>query len=161
MAQIVYTNIDRFGELGEAKWSAGDQESYDRTQKMADSRCGISIIGRRDANGSVQLCYAKSNSETNWRVVNGFHVMLAKYLSDKLNEAPAGDVLKPFFDRIEDPAAANALVQLVGTRCGMNGSPDDVRNVINIIGYDLRALGLPYGDWAYIPMRAAFEAAQR
>jgi len=158
MAQVVYTNIEQIERLGAASWILGDQDSYERTQRMAGRHgYGISLVGRQGKGGSVGVCYAKADG-TDWSAVNGFHLTLANYFTTKLISAPAGDVLAPFFDRIDDQAAANAVVQLVGADVGINAAPDEVKSAINRIGASLRALGVTYGDWAFLPMLAAWKA---
>lgn len=155
MAQIVYTNIERIERLGLARWSAGDQDSYEATKRMARATGdGLLLIGRRDLAGSVSLAFA-ATQYTDWAAVGTWHLKLALFFGGKLAEAPKGDTLKPFFDEIDYPAAANAVVQLVGIDAGTSASKEEVRAAVNRICHALRALGVPAGDWAGMPMIAA------
>jgi hypothetical protein len=152
MAQVVYANVEKIEDIGAAKWVTGDQDSYANTMKMADRSHGISLIGRKHRDG-VSVCYAKTPN-SGWRTVGAWHLILAGYLTRKLNTAPAG-VVRAFFERIEDAAASNALVQLVALKVGQAEYTEfgPVHAAINEVGAELSALGVPHGDWSFIPMR--------
>ena len=149
MAQIVYTNIERIEHLGSARWSAGDQDSYEATKRMARATGdGLLLIGRRDLAGSVSLAFAATH-RTEWAAVNTWHLVLAQYFIGKLADAPKGDTLAPFFDEIEPGPALTAATELMWTQ---DGTKEEAARSIN---QALRALGVPAGDWTYLPMLAA------
>ena len=157
MAQVVYTHIDKIEDLPSAKWSVGVQDSYAETQRIADGGRGVvSIIGRRADDGSVQLAYAKTG-RSHWFVVGAWHLALARFFSEKMESAPEGPCLRPFFDAIDDDSAAYAAKQLIGIDVGINkeysrdnGTHDAILNLCAAVSALAR---IPDGDWMFCAVR--------
>lgn len=157
MAQVVYTHIDKIEDLPSAKWSAGVQDSYAETQRIADGGRGVvSIIGRRADDGSVQLAYAKTGRSP-WFVVGAWHLALARFFSEKMESAPEGPYLRPFFDAIDDDSAAYAAKQLIGIDVGINkeysrdnGTHDAILKLCAAVSALAR---IPDGDWMFCAVR--------
>lgn len=157
MAQVVYTHIDKIEDLASASWSAGVQDSYAETQRMADGGCGVvSIIGRRADDGTVQLAYAKTGRSP-WFVVGAWHLKLAQFFSAKMEIAPEGPYLRPFFDSIDDDSAAHAAKQLIGVDVGINkeysrdnGTHDAILKLCAAVSALAR---IPDGDWMFCAVR--------
>jgi hypothetical protein len=157
VAQVVYTHIDRIEDLPSAKWSVGVQDSYAETQRIADGGRGVvSIIGRRADDGTVQLAYAKTGRSP-WFVVGAWHLKLAQFFSAKMETAPDSPYLRPFFDDIDDTAAAHAAKQLVGAEVGINkeyGRDNGTHDAILKLCAAVSALArIPDGDWMFCPVR--------
>ena len=157
VAQVVYTHIDRIEDLPSAKWSVGVQDSYAETQRVADGGRGVvSIIGRRADDGSVQLAYAKTGRSP-WFVVGAWHLKLAQFFSAKMETAPDSPYLRPFFDDIDDTAAAHAAKQLVGAEVGINkeyGRDNGTHDAILKLCAAVSALArIPDGDWMFCAVR--------
>lgn len=157
MAQIVYTHIEKIEDLPSAKWLVGVQDSYTETQRMADGGGGVvSIIGRRADDGTVQLAYAKTGRSP-WFVVGAWHLKLAQFFSAKMENAPEGPYLRPFFSEIDEAAAAHAAKQLVGAEVGINkeysrdnGTHDAILNLCAAVSALAR---IPDGDWMFCAVR--------
>lgn len=157
VAQVVYTHIDKIEDLSSAKWSAGVQDSYAETQRVADGGRGVvSIIGRRADDGSVQLAYAKTGRSP-WFVVGAWHLKMAQFFSAKMETAPDSPYLRPFFDDIDDAAAAYAAKQLIGIDAGINkeysrdnGTHDAILKLCAAVSALAR---IPDGDWMFCAVR--------
>lgn len=159
MAQIVYTNVKSIEDISAAKWAVGNQDSYEATKKLADRGHGISLIARKHRDG-VSICYAKTQ-RSGWRTVGAWHLTLAKFFLSKLVTAPAGDALSTFFESMDDAAASNAATQLIALKVGAQAEYTEfgaVHGAINEINAELTALGVPPGDWSFIPMRNTWQS---
>ena len=159
MAHVAFTTIPSIDKLAGATWEAGDNDSYEKTMARIPARQDIRLIGRKAKDGTVQLCYA-SNCSGAGEKVNGWHLTLAKFFMLKLEEAPAGDRLNVFFDRIDDPKAQHAAQQLIGLECGINVTKEPhgaLHAAVQTVQASLRALGVPCGDWTFTPLFDGFE----
>ena len=157
MAQVVYTHIEKIEDIASAVWSEGVQDSYAETQRIADGGRGVvSIIGRRADDGTVQLAYAKTGRSP-WFVVGAWHLKLAQFFSEKMESAPEGQYLRPFFSEIDEAAAAHAAKQLVGAEVGINkeysrdnGTHDAILKLCAAVSALAR---IPDGDWMFCAVR--------
>ena len=159
MAHVAFTTISSIDDLPRAQWAEGDNSSYENTMSAIPARNDIRVVGRQAKDGTVQLCYA-SNCSGAWEKVNGWHLTLAKFFMLKLEEAPAGDRLNVFFDRIDDPKAQHAAQQLIGLECGINVTKEPhgaLHAAVQTVQASLRALGVPCGDWTFTPLFDGFE----
>ena len=159
MAHIVFTTIRSLDALASATWHPGDNDSYANTQRAMPESDGIRLIGRQDKYGRVQLCYAAS-SRQDWTVVNAWHLTLARYFDKKLDQAPAGDTLRVFFEEIDSDDARYAAQQLIALECGINVTKEphgELHKAVQQVQRGLRALGNPCGDWTFVPMFDSFE----
>lgn len=151
MANVVYANVYDMDELSTVEWSLGDQHSYEFTQRMAENLQGIKLIGRQDKTGQVQIVQVMAH-RGKWLNVNRWHLMILKWFSEKLECRPPGPDLKEFIDLIDSPDVRSAIQQIVWSECGTEGSGDETSRSVRGINATLRALGLPAGDWSYVPM---------
>ena len=157
MAQVVYTHIEKIEDIASAAWSEGVQDSYAETQRIADGGRGVvSIIGRRADDGTVQLAYAKTGRSP-WFVVGAWHLKLAQFFSAKMETAQDSPYLRPFFDDIDDDAAAYAAKQLIGIDVGINkeysrdnGTHDAILKLCAAVSALAR---IPDGDWMFCAVR--------
>lgn len=161
MYYVAFTTIPSIDKLAGATWEAGDNDSYEKTMaRIAPVSGSIRLIGRKAKDGTVQLCYA-SYGRGGWQVVNGWHLELAQFFMRKLQDAPAGDRLNVFFDRIDEAKARHAAQQLIGLECGINVTKEPhgaLHAAVQTVQASLRALGVPCGDWTFTPLFDGFEA---
>jgi hypothetical protein len=159
MATVVYTAIDSLANLSDATWQVGAQNSYAATAALADHLHGrIRLIGRMPERGSVQIVQCGREGRE-WVICSGRHITLAQFFLAKLSAAPAGDILRPFFDEIDDAQAREAAGRLIALECGAGakyqpfGAVHDA--ILDICGV-LSRLGVPTGDWVFDPLLAAY-----
>lgn len=158
MAKVVFATIGSLDDLDRANWADGDNTSYANTMKMVGRWAGIRLIGRMAKDGSVQLQYA-SNANGKWVVVGAGALKLARYFNEKLKDCPSGDRLDVFFSEIDNESAKNAVQQLLGAECGINVTKEPhgkLHLAVMQIQSKLRALGVPAGDWTFVPMLNSF-----
>lgn len=159
MAHVVFATVDSIDHIKTATWVAGDNDSYENTKRMIPARHDIRLIGRQAKDGSVQLCYA-SFGRGEWVTVNSWHLLLAQYFSQKLDTLPPGDSLNVFFDEMDDGRAKHAAQQLIALECGINVTKEPhgaLHIAVLQVQSRLRALGIPCGDWTFVPMFKSFE----
>lgn len=159
MTHVVFTTIDCLQEMENARWKQGDNGSYEVTKRMLPaSQDNIHLIGRRNDQGSVQLQFARNDRQ--WRVVGHRHVVLARYFLDQFASRPKPWDGRPFAQSINNDAAQSAAQQLIGLECGVN-VPKIPSGKLHIailqVQASLEALGVPCGDWTFIPMFNSFE----
>lgn len=160
MAHIVFTSIDNIAEIADAKWQPGDNKSYANTKSNAMTlQCSIKLVGRQDKYGRVQLCYAAMNGRP-WVAVGDSCLVLARFFMAKLDKCPAGDTLRVFFNEIDDPVAAHEAQQLIALECGINVTKEPwgkLHLAVLSVQERLNALGVPCGDWTFVPMVNSFQ----
>lgn len=159
MANVVFTTIESLDDFDAAIWHAGDNESYENTKSRIPFGHGIRLIGRQDKYGRVQLCYAAGDHQ-DWTAVGAWHLTLSRYFGKKLDQAPASYTLNVFFDKIDDEDANNAAQQLIALECGINVPKEpwgELHAGIQKVQRGLRALGVPCGDWTFVPMFNSFK----
>lgn len=157
MAHVVFTAIENLGQLATAKWTKGDNDSYEKTKTMVPD-APIKLIGREDAYGRVSLCYAASDLQR-WVEVDAWHLCLAKFFLEKFDQRPESDTLREFFTEIDDANAKHAAQQLIAVGCGVNVEKElggDLYKAILKVQTGLKALSVPCGDWTFKPMLNSF-----
>jgi hypothetical protein len=88
------------------------------------------------------------------------HQVLASFLLKKLEDAPASDTLREFFTDIDEPAARDASQNLIAQICGVNVTKEkggDLHRAVQQVLAVLEELGVPNGDWAFVPVFNSFE----
>ena len=167
MANVVFTTVDALEDIDSATWFPGDNESYERTQKMVPNNDRIGLIGRQGKDGRVLLCYA--NADGFWKPVNAWHVTLAKFFHNKLDaQTPIKDdrgirLLRVFFREIDNEQAAHAAQQLIAAECGINVTKErwgKLHDAVLVVQSGLSALGVSCGDWTFEPMFNSFKIAE-
>ena len=167
MSQVVFTSITKLSDLETATWHAGDNNSYANTKKMFlgefDAWDCIRLIGRQDKYGRVQLCYAATSNQ-DWTVVSNGTLRLARYFMSKFDECLVGDTLRDVLQEIDDVAVANDAQSLIAAECGINVTKEPwgkLHTAVLHVQCGLRALGVPCGDWTFVPMFNSFEAESK
>ena len=149
MAHVVFTTIASIDDLPNAHWQAGDNQSYANTMARIPARQDIRLIARQGQDKSIQLQYA-SNGRGDWQIVNGWHLVLAKFFTEKLKQhiatLPEGAPLQSFIESIDEPKAAHAAQQLIALECGINVTKEPLgalHRAVQIVQASLCALGVP------------------
>jgi hypothetical protein len=161
MARVVYTIIDSIENLAGAYWVEGDHDSCERTAAILKNREGywdVRLIGLRDKCGSVSPHYAVTPSGA-MKPISAWHVTLAQFFLRTLQFAPIGNILAPSIADL--PANVVYIMrQLMSIECGAGRPTGDetVHHAALKVMADLRAIGVPCGDWTYLPMLAAYHA---
>ena len=163
MAHVVFTTIASIDDLPNAHWQAGDNQSYANTMARIPARQDIRLIARQAKDKSIQLQYA-SNGRGDWQIVNGWHLVLAKFFTEKLKQhiatLPEGAPLQSFIESIDEPKAAHAAQQLIALECGINVTKEPhgaLHRAVQIVQASLCALGVPCADWTFIPLFDGFK----
>lgn len=163
MAHVVFTTIASIDDLPNAHWQAGDNQSYANTMARIPARQDIRLIARQAKDKSIQLQYA-SNGRGDWQIVNGWHLVLAKFFTENLKQRiatlPEGAPLQPFIESIDEPKAAHAAQQLIALECGINVTKEPhgaLHRAVQIVQASLCALGVPCADWTFTPLFDGFE----
>ena len=163
MAHVVFTTIASIDDLPNAHWQAGDNQSYANTMARIPARQDIRLIARQAKDKSIQLQYA-SNGRGDWQIVNGWHLVLAKFFTEKLKQhiatLPEGAPLQSFIESIDEPKAAHAAQQLIALECGINVTKEPhgaLHRAVQIVQASLCALGVPCADWTFTPLFDGFE----
>jgi hypothetical protein len=155
---IVFTIIDNIKNLANATWRMGEQTSYKQNAIAIQDKGkwrDIRLIGRRDKYGTVSPCYVVVHGEL--KPICSWHITLANFFLNALERGPNGLTLHPFIEDIPaDPAYAAR--QLMSVDCGIDQPVGDetVRNAALAIMTILRALGVPAGDWTFLPLLTAY-----
>ena len=163
MSTIVYNSITR-NETPRSFYAPKSlptvwREASDYTQ--AKARCDVDgalmgLIGRRDSQGNVWVCEARTGF-TDWRQVNSFHFALLEHFERVMHINDQRIISGPA--DIDSAEAKQAAIHLIAAECGINAAPSHAKAAALTVRAELMALGLPAGDWVVMPMLRAFSDA--
>lgn len=165
MTYGVYTRLQNLSDINTATWRLGSKTSSDVTMKMAagnfDNWDRIRLSGHVIKSGVTVIDYASSDLHPGWMPVGNDHIKLATYLLSKLDIAPEPLHLGVFFDKIDDPEMQRIANRLIALECGTNVEKTTwgpLHHAVTRVLASLACLGVPTGDWCFIPLLNGFES---